>query len=238
MSVFAMSDLHLSTENVSKSMAVFGNRWIDYAEKIEKNWKAVVTDDDTVIIPGDISWASSLEGALADMKFLNSLPGKKIISKGNHDFWWATVSKINTFFEENDLSTLSVLYNDAICVENVIITGTRGWFSEPSLQNTVQKTDYNKIINREAIRLKLALQKAVQLKADTGKEIIAFFHFPPLWNEFCDDVAFDALSECGVKKCYFGHIHGCYNVPEKTVYRDIELHMISADYLNFIPKLI
>ena len=238
MAVFAISDLHLSTENISKSMAVFGNRWIDYANKIEKNWRAIVGEDDTVIIPGDISWASSLDTALPDMRFLDSLPGTKIISKGNHDFWWATVSKINAYFEENELSTLRVLYNDAICVEDYIITGTRGWFSEPSLQNTVQKTDYNKIINREAIRLKLALEKAKQLQAQNGKEIIAFFHFPPMWKDFCDEAAFDALSECGVKKCYFGHIHGCYNVPEKTVYRDVELNMISADYLNFVPKLL
>ena len=238
MSVFAISDLHLSTENLSKSMAVFGNRWIDYAEKIENNWKKVVSDNDTVIIPGDISWASSIEGALPDLRFLNALPGKKIVSKGNHDFWWATVSKINAFFLENDLDTLSVLYNDAIAVEDYIITGTRGWFSEPSLQNTVQKTDYQKIVNRESIRLRLALDKAKLLQKESNKDIIAFFHFPPIWKDFCDEAAFDALSECGIKKCYFGHIHGCYNVPEKTIYRDIELHMISADYLNFIPKLI
>ncbi len=238
MSVFAISDLHLSTENSSKSMAVFGNRWTDYAEKIENNWKKIVTDNDIVIIPGDISWASSLDDALADMKFLNSLPGKKIISKGNHDFWWATVSKINTYFEQHRLDTLSVLYNDAIEAENYIITGTRGWFSEPSLQNTVQKTDYNKIINREAIRLKLALEKALAMQKDSGKEILAFFHFPLIWGDFRDDAAIELLVASGVKKCYFGHIHGCYGVPEKTVYKDLEMHLISADYLNFIPKLI
>ena len=219
-------------------MAVFGNRWVEYANKIEKNWKAVVNENDTVIIPGDISWASSLDTALPDMVFLNSLPGTKIISKGNHDFWWATVSKINAYFEENDLSTLKVLYNDAICVEDYIITGTRGWFSEPSLQNTVQKTDYNKIINRESIRLKLALEKAKQIQLNYGKEIIAFFHFPPIWNDFCDEATIDMLCEYGIKKCYFGHIHGSYNVPEKKFYRGIEFYMISADYLNFIPKLL
>ncbi len=238
MSVFAISDLHLSTENISKSMAVFGNRWTDYADKIEKNWRAIVEPSDTVIIPGDITWASSLESALPDLKFLNSLPGKKIISKGNHDFWWATVTKLNAYFENNELDTLTILYNDAICVEDYIVTGTRGWFSEPSLQNTVQKTDYNKIVNRESVRLKLALEKAKALQADTDKEIIAFFHFPPVWNEFCDDEAVDALLACGVKKCYFGHIHGCYNVPDVSVYRGVKMHMISADYLNFIPKLI
>lgn len=238
MSVFAISDLHLSIEKPSKSMAVFGNRWVDYADKIEKNWKKIVSENDTVIIPGDISWASSMPDALADLKFLNSLPGKKIISKGNHDFWWGTVSKINAFFEEHCLDTLSVLYNTAIEVENYIITGTRGWFSEPSLQNTIQKTDYNKIVNRESIRLELALKQAKLLQGNTNKEIIAFFHFPLMWKDFCDAVAIDMLVKCGVKRCYFGHIHGCYNIPDKISHKGLEMFMISADYLNFIPKLI
>lgn len=238
MAVFAISDLHLSIENESKSMSFFGNRWLDYAEKIEKNWKKIVASDDTVIIPGDISWASSMNEALTDLKFLDSLPGKKILSKGNHDFWWSTVTKINSFFAENSIDSISILYNGAMEIEDFIITGTRGWFSEPSLQNTVQKTDYNKIINREAIRLNIALTEAKKLQEQSGKEIIAFFHFPPLWKDFCDDNTFDMLIDANVKRCYFGHIHGCYGLPEKTTYRDIELSMISADYLNFTPKLI
>ena len=239
MSVFAISDLHLSINNASKAMDVFGNRWKDYEAKIKNNWQKIFTENDTVVIPGDISWGSSLNDSLEDLKFLNSLPGKKIISKGNHDFWWSTVSKLNSFFKKYELNTLTVLNNNALVVENYIISGTRGWFSEPSAQTTAQPTDYAKIINRESIRLRLALTEAEKLqKLHNDKEIIVFFHFPPLWNDFCDENTFNILSEFNIRKCYFGHIHGSYNVPEKYEYKGITLTMISADYLNFIPKLI
>ena len=238
MSVYAISDLHLSVNNPSKAMDVFGSRWRDYKAKIEKNWCNIITENDTVIIPGDISWGSSLQDSLPDLKFLDSLPGKKIISKGNHDFWWSTVTKLNTFFKEQNLTSLSILNNNAILAEDYIITGTRGWFSDPTSQNTVQPTDFQKIVNRESIRLRLALSEAKKLKDIENKEIVVFFHFPPIWNDFCDNVTFDILSEFGVKRCYFGHIHGCYNIPDKYEHRGITLTMISADYLNFIPKLI
>jgi len=238
MAVFAISDLHLSTDNPSKAMDVFGDRWKDYTNKIEKNWRKIVSDKDTVVIPGDISWASSLNDALSDLVFLNSLPGKKIISKGNHDFWWSTVSKLNAFFAEHRLDTLNILNNNALVAEDYIITGTRGWFTDPSSQVTAQPTDYKKIINRESIRLRLALTEADKLSKLYGKEILAFFHFPPLWKDFCDDATFDMLLEFGVKKCYFGHIHGCYNLPDKYEHRGISITMVSADYLRFEPKLI
>lgn len=238
MSVFVISDLHLSIDNPSKAMDVFGNRWKDYESKIQKNWQKIITDNDTVIIPGDISWGSSLQDSLADLQFLNSLPGKKIISKGNHDFWWSTVSKLNTFFEEHSLTSLNILNNNAFLVENYVITGTRGWFLDPSSQITAQPTDYKKIVNREAMRLRLALTEADKLRNESGKEILVFFHFPPLWKDFCDETTFDTLLEFDIKKCYFGHIHGVYNIPEKYEHRGITLTMISADYLNFTPKLI
>lgn len=238
MSVFVISDLHLSINNPAKSMGVFGNRWRDYETKIETNWRKLVTDNDTVIIPGDISWGSSLQDSLSDLRFLDSLPGKKIISKGNHDFWWSTVSKLKTFFEEHSLTSLNILNNNAFSVENYIVTGTRGWFLDPSSQITAQPTDYAKIVNREAMRLRLALAEAEKLRTDSQNEILVFFHFPPLWKDFCDETTFDTLLEFNVRKCYFGHIHGVYNIPEKYEYRGITLSMISADYLNFVPKLI
>ena len=112
MSLYVMADLHLSSDG-SKSMAVFGSRWIDYMEKIRKNWCAVINEEDTVIIPGDISWALKLEDTLEDFRFLDSLPGKKLIGKGNHDFWWSTVSKMTAFLEQNGLSSIRFLYNNA-----------------------------------------------------------------------------------------------------------------------------
>ena len=127
MAVFAISDLHLSTANAQKSMDVFGQRWSMYTERLEKNWRALVRENDTVIIPGDISWELSLEGAAADFHFIDRLPGKKIISKGNHDFWWSTVKKMNAFFERESISSISLLHNNAYEVEDFIIAGTRGW---------------------------------------------------------------------------------------------------------------
>ena len=238
MSVFVISDLHLSVNNPSKAMDVFGNRWKDYKLKIENNWYKLVDENDTVIIPGDISWGSSFEESLPDLMFLNGLPGQKIISKGNHDFWWSTVSKLNACFSQYKLDTLKILNNNALIAEDYIISGTRGWFSDPSSQTTVQPTDHAKISNRELIRLRLTLTEAKKLQEVTKKEILVFFHFPPLWKDFCDEKIFDLLTEFDVKKAYFGHIHGCYNTPSKFDHRGITLTMVSADYLNFIPRYI
>jgi len=200
MSVFAISDLHLSVANPSKAMDAFGDRWKDYQKKIETNWKAVVTDTDTVIVAGDISWGSSLEDSKDDLMFLDSLPGKKIISKGNHDFWWSTVSKLNGFFKEKDLTTLNILNNNALEAEDYIIAGSRGWFTDASSQITVQPTDFAKIVNREAIRLNMSLSEAKKIRGDSDREILAFFHFPPIWHSFCNEAAFDAMIECGIKR--------------------------------------
>ena len=185
MSVFAISDLHLSIDKPSKAMDVFGARWSDYTRKIEKNWIKMIGDNDTVIIPGDISWGLSLDDAIEDLKFIDSLPGKKIIMKGNHDFWWSTVSKLEKAFKENNITTFEILNNNAIEVENYILAGSRGWFTDKTMQNVTQgEVNYDKIINREVIRLRLSLEAAKKLQAESGKEILVFFHFPPIWSEF------------------------------------------------------
>ncbi|MBQ2308479.1 MAG: metallophosphoesterase, partial [Clostridia bacterium] len=152
MAVFVIADLHLDTVTNEKSMEVFGNRWQGYIEKIQKNWTRVVSDDDTVIIPGDISWALTTEDALADLKWIDSLPGRKIIMKGNHDFWWSTLSKMRRFFCENCINSIDILYNNALEVENYIIAGSRGWFVDKSVQPSKSvSADYDKIVNREVI---------------------------------------------------------------------------------------
>ena len=185
MSVFVIADLHLDILTNEKSMEIFGNRWQGYIEKIQKNWKRVVTDNDTVIIPGDISWALSLEDSLADLKWIDSLPGRKLIMKGNHDFWWTTLSKMKRFFEENSITTIDFLYNNAFEVEKYVVAGSRGWFVDKVVQPSASvNADYEKIVNREVIRLRLSLDEAKKLSEQTGKEIIAFFHFPPVWSDF------------------------------------------------------
>ena len=245
MSVFTIADLHLSTNAATdKSMEVFGKRWTDYVQKLEKNWRAVVSDGDTVIIPGDISWALKLDEARCDLEFLNSLPGKKLIGKGNHDFWWATSKKMQAFFDECGFDTISILYNNAYIVENGIVCGTRGWFLEEGHQVAVGEVDYQKIVNRELIRLRLSLDAAKKLQAGqlllTGAElpITVFLHFPPVWLDFVCREFVDALHEYGVKSCYFGHIHGGYNVPRTFEFEDIAFSLVSSDFLNFSPQRI
>ena len=239
MSVFAIADLHLDTVTNQKSMEVFGNRWQGYIEKIKNNWNRLVTDEDTVIIAGDISWALTLEESLSDLKWIDTLNGTKIIMKGNHDFWWSTFSKMNRFFDENQITSLKILYNNAIEVENYIIAGSRGWFADKSIQTTTSITaEHEKIINREVIRLKLSLEEAKKLQEITNKEIIVFFHFPPFWREFeCLEIL-NVLKEYGITRSYFGHIHGCYTQSSTVKWQDIEFKMISADFIDFIPQLV
>ena len=155
MAVYVLSDLHLSTnQSTDKSMEVFGNRWQNYMNRIQTNWNRLVDPCDTVIVNGDISWAMTLEEAKSDFDFLNSLNGTKIISKGNHDFWWSTLSKINVFFEENGFDTIKILHNNAHVVGDFVICGSRGWYNDDKIATMPKTADYGKIVTREASRLR------------------------------------------------------------------------------------
>lgn len=239
MSIFAISDLHLSTlDSTNKSMEVFGRRWTDYLTKIKSNWQKLVSENDTVIIPGDVSWALSLEEARSDLLFLNSLPGKKIIGKGNHDFWWATMRKHEIFFKENGIDTISFLYNNAYEVEDTVIAGTRGWYHDEDAAGAPDNADFKKLVNRESLRLRMSLDKAVEFSRASGKPIAVFTHFPPYWNGKESEEIISILTEYEIKKLYYGHIHGNYTVPSEFTYKGIDMSIISADYLDFIPKIV
>ncbi len=240
MAVFTISDLHLSQgASTGKSMEIFGHRWQGYVEKLEKNWRALVSDTDTVILAGDISWALSASEAVDDFRFLNTLPGKKIVGKGNHDFWWQTMKKLEAFKEENNFSTISFLYNNAFLVEDFIVCGTRGWFYDPSCDNIPPETDFRKIIAREVVRLRLSLDAAVKLKEEhPEKEILVFLHFPAVWANKESEEILSVLKEYGVRRCYFGHIHGSYDIPGNFVTQDIRFCITSADFLHFTPQII
>lgn len=238
MALFTIADLHLS-QSADHPMDVFGARWENYTEKICKNWRAVVCDTDTVVLPGDISWGMTLLQAREDFALLESLPGKKLIGKGNHDFWWVTANKLSLFFKEQDFKTISLLYNNAIETDEAIVCGTRGWFLEEERQRTVGEVDFEKIKNREAQRLKLSLDAAKKLQATAPqKEILVFLHFPPVYNgevlrDFCD-----LFAQYGIRRCFYGHIHGMYRIPPIEYFEGVEYHIISSDYLNFAPKRI
>ena len=236
MSLFVIADLHLSSDG-SKSMEVFGPRWRDYIKKIEKNWRAVINPEDTVVIPGDISWGLKPEDAVDDLLFLESLPGQKLIGKGNHDFWWSTAAKMSALMERHNIRSIRLLYNNAYLIEDCILCGTRGWFVEEAQQHTVGTVDYARIVNREVIRLRLSLDAAKKLQAEDGRDlpILVFLHFPPVWNGFVCREILDTLHEYGIRTCYFGHIHGAYYLPRTQIYEGIEMVLCAADALNFTP---
>ncbi len=240
MSVFVISDLHLSLDaTTNKSMEVFGSRWKNYITKLEKNWRAVVTENDTVVLPGDISWGLTTDEALCDLRFIDSLPGKKILGKGNHDFWWQTIRKLTLFCESNKLFTLSFLFNNAFEAENLILCGSRGWFYDPSSDNVPKETDFAKIMAREAGRLEMSILAGKKLKeASPEKELVAFMHFPVAFGGKTSEELLAVLKKHGIKRCYYGHIHGTYDIPASFVEEDVTFTLVSADFLDFVPKIV
>lgn len=213
-------------------MDIFGRRWDNHAEKLREEWCRLVTDDDTVVIPGDISWGISFEEAEADLRFIDSLPGRKIIGKGNHDYWWATMNKLTAFKNEKGFSTIDFLFNNAYAVENKIICGTRGWVNEFGV-----KSEDERIIKREAQRLELSLTEGKKLKEQyPDSEITVFLHYPPLFGEFMNYDIIDILYRYDIQHVYFGHLH---NVREEQLDREyigIKLHLVACDYVDFVPQ--
>lgn len=226
MSLFTISDLHLSLHS-DKSMEVFEG-WQDYVKRIQKNWNAVVGNDDTVVIPGDVSWAMKLEDTKKDFEFLNNLNGKKILVKGNHDYWWDTLTKMKAYLEKENFSTISFLYNNSYSADGFALCGTRGWMIEES------GTD-SKFIKREAARLKASLESAKQFQ----KPIVVFLHYPPVSAEqTCKEIV-DVLNEYDVKRVYYGHIHGYSKLRAiEGEHENIKYKLVSCDSIDFTPLLI
>lgn len=231
MSLYVIADTHLSLTS-DKPMDVFGGRWQDYHAKLEKRWRDVVNEGDTVVVPGDISWAMTLEEGELDLGFLHRLPGKKIISKGNHEYWWSTATKINNFLEKKGFDTISLLHNNSFVVEGKGICGTRGWYSENANPGSCE--EYKKIVAREVGRLKRSLDSL----GDFDGERLVFLHFPPVFEGFVCREIIDLLKEYNVKRCYFGHIHGKYGLKRSFDFEGIEMRLVSADFLDFIPHKI
>jgi len=228
MALFVIADLHLSI-GTNKPMDVFPG-WDNYVERLDKNWRAVVNEEDTVMIAGDISWAMKLEDSVKDFSFIHSLPGKKLISKGNHDYWWSTKTKIQNFFSENDFNSISIVHNSAYKVDEHSVAATRGW-----LYNSQTDEDM-KIVNREVGRLKQSLSEAKKL----GGKPVVFLHYPPVYDNMeCKEIL-DILVENEIEDCYFGHIHGI-NAAKKALigeYKNVKMHLISCDFVNFTPVLV
>lgn len=228
MSIFVIADLHLYfSEN--KPMDIFGANWNNHAEKIKENWTKQVKQDDVVVLPGDFSWAMHLEDTYEDFKFLNELPGKKILLKGNHDYWWTTIKSMNNYLKENNFENIEFLHNNSILYNNIIICGTRGW-------SFTETENSKKMINRENERLILSLKDGINKYGD-DKEKIVFMHYPPCYfgENIEDGMKFiDTMKNYNVKKCYYGHLHG--NSHKDAIegnVNGIQLKLVSADFLDF-----
>lgn len=219
MKIYAISDLHLSF-GTNKPMNVFGDKWNDYEQKIKSNWLAKVSDDDLVVIAGDFSWATYLSDSKEDFEFISKLPGKKLLLKGNHDYWWETVSKMNKFLNENEFKNICFLYNNFYETPEYMICGTRYWTYEENMEN-------EKIYSREIERLKLSLKYASENNAQK-KPIIIVTHYPP------DERIIDTVKTSGmnIKKWIYGHIHSNYEEMLVKI-PNIDTYLTSCDYLGF-----
>ena len=228
MSLFAIADLHLSL-GTDKPMDIFRG-WDGYEKRLEENWRKLITHNDTVVIPGDISWAMKLSDTFEDFRFINGLPGKKLFLKGNHDYWWDTRRKMEMYLKENGFDTIEIVFNSAYAADGYAVCGTRGWFYDAETDSD------KKVLNREVGRLRTSLDEALK----TGLEPVVFLHYPPVFgNQRCDDIL-NVLKEYEIKKCYYGHLHGI-NAARKAVTGDFEgikFRLISSDYLKFMPELV
>lgn len=225
MALFAIADLHLSF-GADKPMDVFEG-WENYIEKIKNNWNKIVKPEDTVVIAGDVSWSMSLEGLVPDFNFLQSLPGKKLIIKGNHDFWWETMSKMKKFTDLNGFDTIKFIHNNAEAVDGIGICGTRGWFNDES--------ENKKIMLREVGRLEASIAAAEKL----GAEPVAFLHYPPVCPNYVCNEILEVLMKHNVKRCYYGHLHGkAASKAFEGEYHGIMFRLVSCDHLGFVPAVV
>lgn len=231
MALFTIADLHLS-KGVSKPMDIFGGRWQGYMDKIEKNWRAVVGPEDMVVIGGDISWGIDFKEARADFAFLNELPGRKIILKGNHDLWWSTLRKMTGFLQENGFINLDFLFNNCYFYGGTALCGTRGWFFEEDFKESHDE----KIFRRELMRLETSLKAAQQ---HHPAEIYCFLHYPPVYINFCCTEILELMQRYGVSRCIYGHLHSdSLRYAVEGIYQGIDFKLVSGDHVDFTPILL
>ena len=227
MALYAMGDLHLCL-GAPKPMDVFGGAWVGYMEKL-KQGLSVITEKDTLVLMGDLSWALDLNSAVADFAWINEIPGRKIILKGNHDYWWSTQAKFTKFCVENGFSDLNLLNNNCYFYDDWAICGTRGWFFEEERSGDHDE----KVFRRELIRLEASL------KAAGDREKMVFLHYPPRYKGYTCREILDLLESYGVRQCFYGHLHGAsHKLAMEGTWDGIEYRLLSADYLNFQPYIV
>lgn len=223
--LYTIGDLHLSFES-SKPMDIFGAEWRGHAARLLEGFSSL-TAADTTVICGDLTWGMDMESCLEDFKFIDALPGRKIILKGNHDFWWSTATKAKKFFSEHDISSIDILNNNCFFYDGIAICGTRGWMCPT--ENPAEHD--RKIMDREVQRLETSLRAA-----GGAERKICFFHYPPIFGRFYAVKLIEVMAAYGVRECYYGHIHGSGRAHAfEGVDRGIAYRLISADNVDFCP---
>ncbi len=224
MALYAIGDLHLCL-GAEKPMDIFGGAWVGYMDKLRQNL-SVIQPEDTTVLLGDLSWALDLEHAKEDFAFLNSISGKKIILKGNHDYWWSTAAKFRKFCEENGYANMEVLNNNCFFYGDTAICGTRGWFYEE--ERSAEHDE--KILKRELLRLEVSLKAA-----GTSRKLV-FLHYPPRYKGYECPQILELLSRYDVSACYYGHLHGAsHGLAVEGIWDGVEYKLVAADRLNFKP---
>jgi predicted phosphohydrolase len=224
MALYAIGDLHLCL-GAEKPMDIFGGAWVGYMDKL-KEGLSMIRPEDTTVLLGDLSWALDLEGAKADFAFINQIPGRKIILKGNHDYWWSTAAKFYKFCQENGFSDMEILNNNHFVYEGIAICGTRGWFFEEEKSGEHDE----KVFKRELLRLEASLKSAGELPK------IVFLHYPPRYKGYeCPEIL-KLLEQYGVSRCFYGHLHGAsHGLAMEGLWDGVDFRLVAADKLNFVP---
>ena len=227
MALYAIGDLHLCL-GAPKPMDIFGGAWVGYMDKL-KEGMSIITPEDTTILLGDLSWALDMDHAVEDFAWINQIPGKKIILKGNHDYWWSTVAKFNKFCEANGFTDMHLLNNNCFEYDDWAICGTRGWFFEEERHGAHDE----KVFKRELCRLEASL------KAAGEKKKMVFLHYPPRYKGYeCREIL-DLFEQYGVRRCYYGHLHGgSHKLAMEGLWDNVEYRLVAADYIGFIPQTV
>lgn len=224
MALYAIGDLHLSL-GAEKPMDIFGGNWVGYMDKL-KEGLSVIQPEDTTVLLGDLSWGLSLEESTPDFNWINQIPGRKIILKGNHDYWWSTAAKFHKFCEINGFENQFILNNNHFEYDGWAICGTRGWFFEEERSGEHDE----KVFKRELLRLEASLKSAGELPK------LVFLHYPPRYKGYQCDEILQLLEKYEVRRCFYGHLHGpSHKLAMEGLWDGVEFRLVSADFLDFKP---
>ncbi len=224
MALYAIGDLHLCL-GAPKPMDIFGGAWVGYMDKLKEGMSAIQPEDTTVLL-GDLSWALDLQNAKADFAWMNEIPGRKILLKGNHDYWWSTAAKFEKFCKENGFENLHLLNNNFFEYEDIAICGTRGWFFEEERSGQHDA----KVFKRELLRLEASL------KAAGERQKLVFLHYPPRYKGYTCPEILALLENYEVRSCYYGHLHGgSHKLAMEGLWGGVDFRLVAADYIGFKP---